>query len=407
MTTPRPISRREFARLAAAAAALPPLVPSPLDRLRSRTAGLARGSLVPPGAPVSPGAGPLSPAWPGYDQAIVIDCLATPGPFNVPNMFAAPYTAAMVANARASGITAVNVTLGAGDNGTAAFVNTVRGIAFAERELEAHGDAFLKVRTAADIARARASGRLGLIYGFQDATMFEDDAGRVDLFHQLGVRICQLTYNVRNLVGDGCLEPANGGLSAFGRRVVARMNAAGMLVDLSHVGERTTLDAIAASTRPVAVTHSGCKAVNDVPRNKTDDQLRRLAAKGGVVGIYMMPFLRGSGQPGPDDFVRHVEHAVNTCGEDHVGVGSDLSITPLDLTPEFRALHAGFVRQRRAAGISAPGEAEDVFNYVPEFNTPRRMELVADALARKGHGSARILKILGANWQRLFGEVWA
>ena len=229
------------------------------------------------------------------------------------------------------------------------------------------------MRTVADIARAKETDRLGLIYGFQDATMFEHDASRVDLFHQLSVRICQLTYNVRNLVGDGCLEPANGGLSAFGHRVVGRMNAAGMLVDLSHVGERTTLDAIAASTKPVAFTHSGCKAMNDVPRNKTDDQLRKLAAKGGVVGIYMMPFLRAAGQPGPDDFVKHVEHAVNTCGDDHVGIGSDLSITPLDLTPEF--------------------------------NTPRRMELVPEALARRGHGSARILKILGANWQRLFGEV--
>jgi membrane dipeptidase len=120
-----------------------------------------------------------------------------------------------------------------------------------------------------------------------------------------------------------------------------------------------------------------------------------------------MPFLRASGQPAAEDFVRHVEHAVRVCGEDHVGVGSDLSITPLDLTPAFRALHAGFVRQRREQGISAPGEAEDVFNYVPDFNTPRRMEQIADALAARGHSSARIEKILGGNWLRLFGDVWA
>jgi membrane dipeptidase len=94
------------------------------------------------------------------------------------------------------------------------------------------------------------------------------------------------------------------------------------------------------------------------------------------------------------------------CGEDHVGVGSDLSITPLELTPEFRALHAGFVKQRRAQGISAPGEDENVFNYVPDFNSPRRMEMVADAMAKAGHSSSRIEKVLGGNWVRVLGEVW-
>jgi membrane dipeptidase len=156
----------------------------------------------------------------------------------------------------------------------------------------------------------------------------------------------------------------------------------------------------------VAATHTGCAALNDVPRNKPDNLLRALAQKGGVAGIYLMPFLRAQGQPSAEDFVRHVAHAVNVCGEDHVGVGSDLSITPLELTPEFRAKHANFVQMRRAAGISAPGEAEDVFNYVPDFNSPRRMELIADALARAGHGSARIEKIIGGNWLRLLGEVW-
>ena len=134
--------------------------------------------------------------------------------------------------------------------------------------------------------------------------------------------------------------------------------------------------------------------------------LKRLAEKGGVVGIYMMPFLRAQGQPTSDDFVRHVAHCVNVCGEDHVGVGSDCSITPLDLTPEFRKVHADFVEARRKAGISAPGEDATIFNYVPDFNTPRRMEQVGDALAKGGHGSARIEKILGANWMRLLRDVW-
>jgi membrane dipeptidase len=381
------LSRRQFTALAALGAA---------------------GTLVPDAVPAAFSApGSRAARWPGYDRAIVIDNLATPGPFNVPNGFEHPYTDVMVANARASGITAVNVTIsGGGTLGATAFESSVRNVGFLERELDRHPDAFVKVKSVADIRRAKQERKLGLIPGFQDATMLESDVSRVDLFHQLGVRIIQLTYNVRNLVGDGCLEPANAGLSSFGRGVVARMNQAGMLVDVSHCGRQTTLDAIAHSTKPIAATHSSCAALNDVPRSKTDDQLRRMAAKGGVVGIYMMPFLRASGQPTADDFIRHVEHAINVAGEDHVGVGSDNSITPLDLSPEFRALHAGFVKQRRAQGISAPGEDENIFNHVSDLDSPRRMDHIADQFATRGHSSARIEKVIGGNWLRLFGEVW-
>ena len=384
MTPDSSLSRREFARLGAAAA-LTPLLGHRLD---------------PTTAPLT------NERWPGYARALVVDALASPGPFNVPRMFDAPWTDAMVANARASGITAVNLTVSGGGNGAAAFLSSVRAIAFAQRECAAHPDTFTIVRTVPELQAAKAAGRVGLILGFQDGTPLEDDISRVDTFHGLGLRILQLTYNVRNLLGDGCLEAANGGLSAFGRRVVARCNALGILIDLSHVGERTTMDAIAASTAPVAFTHSGCQAVNGVPRNKTDAQLRALADKGGVIGIYLMPFLRAAGQPTSDDFVAHVDHAIRLCGEDQVGVGSDLSITPLDLTRDFRETHADFVRERRRQGISAPGEAEDVFNYVPDFNTPRRMEQIADLLSRRGHSSARIEKLLGGNWARLFGTVW-
>ncbi len=381
------MSRRQFTGLAA-----------------SGLAGTFVARAVPPFA-LRPS--PSRSAWPGYETAIVIDNLATPGPFNVPNSFAHPFTPQMVANARASGITAVNVTLSAGGLLDAqAFEATMRNIAFLENEFDRHPDAFVKVKTVADIRRAKESHCIGLIPGFQDATMLEGDVSRVDLFHRFGVRIIQLTYNVRNLLGDGCLEPGNAGLSAFGRAAVARMNELGMLVDTSHCGRQTTLDAIAGSTKPIAVTHSSCAALNDVPRAKTDDQIRRLAERGGVIGIYMMPFLRAAGQPTADDFIRHIEHSVRVAGEDHVGVGSDNSITPLDLSPGFRALHASFVRQRRAEGISAPGEDENVFNHVPELDTPQRMQLVADRLAARGHSSARIEKIIGGNWLRLFGEVW-
>jgi membrane dipeptidase len=119
-----------------------------------------------------------------------------------------------------------------------------------------------------------------------------------------------------------------------------------------------------------------------------------------------MPFLRANVAPTTDDLIRHLSHAVDVCGEDHVGIGSDVRVTPIELTPEFKATHLAFVRGRRAAGTMAPGEAEDVYNYVPELNSARRMDLIADALAKAGHSSSRIEKILGANWLRLFREVW-
>lgn len=378
------LSRREFSKLVALAAAGSAL---PEHTIRST------GSVV-------------SPSWPGYDAAIVIDMLATAGPFNVPGMFDNPLTPEMVANAARSGITAVNSTISEITQGERAFELTFKNIAAWNLEFERHPNVFMQVRTLDDIRAAKRARKVGVMFGFQDTVPYADKMERVEMFRRMGVRIVQLTYNGPNLVGDGCLVPNDGGLKPFGREVVARLNDLGTLIDLSHVGWETTRQTIAASRKPVAATHSGAAAVNNVPRCKPDDILRALANKGGVIGVFMMPFLRASGQPNADDFMKHVRHCVNVCGEDHVGVGSDLSITPLDLTPEFRKTHADFVKVRRARGISAPGEDENIFNYVPDFNTPRRMEQVADRLAAAGHSSARIEKIIGGNWMRLLQDVW-
>ncbi len=346
-------------------------------------------------------------AWPGYDAAFVIDMLATAGPFNVPDWLGTPLTAAMVENAKRSGITAVNSTVSAlGRSPAEHFEGTISNIAAWHHEFDAHPDAFAAVRSLEDIRRAKTQKKVGVIFGFQDTTPYADRLDRVAMFHRLGVRIVQLTYNGSNLVGDGCLVPRDGGLKPYGREVVAKLNELKSLIDLSHVGWETTRQTIAASQSPVACTHSGAAAVTNVPRNKPDDLLRALAQKGGVIGVFMMPFLRTSGQPAADDFLRHLAHCINVCGEDHVGIGSDLSITPLDLTPEYRKVHADFVKARRAAGISAPGEEENVFNYVPDFNSPRRMEMVAESMARAGHPATRIEKVLGGNWMRLLRDVW-
>jgi len=339
--------------------------------------------------------------WDGYDKAILIDALGGPGGGGD-----GPLTAAQLADIRSSGLTAVNLTVGALGSGADVFEATFKTIGGWEREIDLHPDVLMRIKSAADLERAKESRRLGIIYGFQDATPLGDDPGRVELFSRFGVRIIQLTYNRRNLLGDGCLEPANAGLSRLGQQVVERMNELGVLVDLSHCGHRTTLDGIAMSKRPVAITHAGCAAVADLPRNKTDEELRRLADKGGVMGIYFMPFLRTKGQPMAADLIRHIEHAVNVAGEDHVGLGTDGGISGIELTPEFIKRHREDVQNRRRLGISAPGEEEDVYTFLPDLNTPRRFETLAAMLRERGHSQARIGKILGGNFARLFREVW-
>ena len=372
--------RRDFARLAGVAAVAPRTV---LLAHTTRTKKTERAS----------------EAWPGYERAIAVDCLASPGPFNTSDATANPLTPEMVANAKASGITAVNLTVSANT-----FADTFRQMAYWENELQSHPDVLMKVYSLADIRRAKETRRLGLIYGFQNATMLEGDVANLDHFQRFGVRIIQLTYNDRNILGDGCLEPANAGLSRYGRDVVTRMNELRMVVDLSHCGLQTTSDGIAASTKPVAITHSGCRGVFDHPRSKTDDILRALATKGGVIGIYMMPFINAQGQPMAADLIRQIEYAVNVCGEDHVGIGSDLSITPHVVDADYEARHRKFVEARKQRGIAAPREED--FMFVKDLNTRRRLEQIADQLLARKHSAARVEKIIGGNWMRLFSEIW-
>jgi membrane dipeptidase len=344
--------------------------------------------------------------WPGYAKAVVIDGLGGPGGYNPGDDGTAPLTPEMVRDARESGITAVNLTIGPVGNVPDAFEKTFRSMAVAERELNAHPDVFMKIRSAADLRAAKSSGKLGLIFGFQDGAILDSDLTRLEVFYHFGLRILQPTYNVRNLLGDGCLEAANGGLSRLGRTVVERCNELGILVDLSHAGQRTIADGIAASRRPVAITHSGCRSLVDRPRNTRDEELRALADKGGVFGIYLMPFLRMEGQPAADDVVRHIEHAIKVCGEDHVGIGTDGPISKITVTPEFERDHRKLVTDRRKLGVSAPGEDERVFNFIAEYNSPNRFETIALDLLKRGHSESRVEKIVGGNFARLFAEVW-
>ena len=343
-------------------------------------------------------------SWSPYNAAMVVDALGAPGSTSFGSRV--PLTASDLADVKASGLTALNVTVSGVGSYAKDFEETLRNIAFWEEQIAAHPDALMKVIRSGDLDEAKKSGRLGLIYGFQDGTPLGESLERLDLFYDLGVRIIQFTYNLRNLVGDGCLEPGDAGLSLFGRKLIARMNEKHMLVDLSHCGRRTTLESIEISKQPVAITHAGCTAVADLPRNKTDEQLRKLADKGGVVGIYLMPYLRTAGQQMADDVIKHIEHALKICGEDHVGIGTDGMISAVNVTPEFRKKFHDEIEERRKRGISAPGERDDVFTFAPDLNTPRRFETLASLLSKRGHSDSQIEKIIGGNFSRLFRDVW-
>jgi membrane dipeptidase len=341
-----------------------------------------------------------------YAKAIIIDALGGPGGFEPDLPEDAGLSAKTLADVKASGVTAVNLTVNSVGNGPGKFEQTVAGIAYSEKMIVEHPDHFMKVLTAADLKAAKASGRMGLIYGFQDTSALDGELSRLAMFHGLGVRIVQPVYNRRNLMGDGCLEPANGGLSTLGRELIAEINKLKILLDLSHAGARTQSEGIAASNAPMAITHTGCRALVDVPRNTHDSELKAVADRGGVVGIYFMPFLRASGQPHAEDLIRHLEHAVNVCGEDHVGLGTDGGISGIKLDERYAESQRKFFESRQKAGIAAPGEAADVFNLVPEYNDERRFFTLANDLSDRGWSAKRVEKILGANFARLFGEVW-
>ena len=369
---------------------------------------LTRRSLVAGGTAAAIALALRLPSWAAaadvYQRAIVIDGLGGVGNSETDG----PLKDAQLQDIRNSGLTCVHVTMR--PVGTTppdeAFSEAVINIGQMESEIDNHPEYLARIRTVADIAAAKQAGRTGLIYGFQDGVTFETDLSRLEDLYRLGLRIVQPTYNRRNLLGDGCLEPANAGLSRAGVEAVAKMNEIGILVDLSHCGRQTALDAIKASTKPVAFTHTGSAAQNDHPRNRTDAELRAVAEKGGVSGIYFMPFLSEGRQPAAADVIRHLEHMIQVAGEDHVSIGTDGGISPETLTPEFKERHAGFVRERQEAGISAPGETEEGYLFANELNTPRRLETLADMLSARGHSDARIEKILGANLVRVFGDTW-
>jgi membrane dipeptidase len=333
--------------------------------------------------------------------------LARPQSDNPVDLSAPDVDARAISDTREAGVSAVNVTLGHVGGGDDPFEYSLRTIRVWDDIIERNSSDLLKVSAATDVESAKSGGRIGVIYGFQNAAMMGDDVGRVDTFADLGVRIIQLTYNPENQLGHGCMSPRDMGLTPFGRDVVERLNARRIMVDLSHSGTQTCLNAIRASKAPISINHTGCRALTDLPRNKSDEELRLLAEKGGFVGIYFMPFLKADGHPDAEDVADHVEHAVKICGEDHVGIGTDGSATPIDDLGAYSSYLAKQVEDRRKSGLGATGERADAYPFVVDLRGVEQFRKLARILKSRGNSQARIEKILGLNFLRFAHDVWA
>jgi len=269
--------------------------------------------------------------------------------------------------------------------------------------LAAYSDWFTRVDDASDFARAKSSNKLGVMITFQNSQHFRRPED-VNTFWSLGQRISQLTYNMNNGIGSGFLEQRDGGLSIFGQSIVERMNQVGMVVDLSHCGDQTTMDGIAASKRPVIFTHANCRALApNLTRLKTDEAIRAMAKTGGVMGVSFIRFMVRETEPVTIEHVLdHIDHAVKLVGVDHVGVGSDLDMVgnpnPIGGGSDPRT-QPNFDRYKyhedSAGKITIAG-----------LDHPKRMFDLTDGLIRRRYTDANIAGILGGNAVRVLTDIW-
>jgi membrane dipeptidase len=358
-------------------------------------------------------AGPLSAAesenlrWPPYRRTLAIDGLGGPGLLFYKQD--EPGYATELQALRECGLSGAVTTVAPQGRfwlDDKAYNETKQRIEDWKAVIARHPDLLLLVRTRADLDRAEREDKVGVIFTFQGTEPLGEDADRVTQFREQGVRVIQLTHNRRNLVGDGCMEPGNAGLSNYGHEIVARLNTEKIVVDLAHGSPRTIREGILASKAPVLISHTGCRALVDAPRLVHDDELKLMADRGGVAGIIFWPYIRRQGQQTSADVIRHIEHAIKVCGEDHVGIGTDLGIAPIEVTPEYTKENTEFMKGMIADGIFDKDREPELFLFPPDLNMANRFEVLAAMLSKRGHSDTRIAKILGGNFARVMGEVW-
>ena len=329
-------------------------------------------------------------------ESLVIDMLAPLKLDFDPKFFDRPFGPKDIAEFKASGITGFHHSVGIG--GPGAKTQALDLLASYQGWVGRQADIFTLVGTVDDLDHAKAEGKFGIIMGLQNAEQFET-ADDVQYFYRLGLRCAQLTYNSQNLIGSGSTDRIDGGVSDFGEGIIKAMNKTGMLVDTSHCGERTTLDAIALSPKPIAITHSNCKALNPHPRNKSDEVIQKLAAKGGVMGITgVRMFIKAKDPTTVSDMADHVDHVAKLVGIEHVGIGSDADLNGYDDMPadQYKQLKAGY---------KASYAFRDKID-IDGFDHPQKIYDLTEELIKRGYSDANIRLVLGGNFRRLLGATW-
>ena len=317
-----------------------------------------------------------------HQESIVID-----------GLIIAKWNRELFEDMRKGGLTAANCTVSVWDD----FQATVDNIVDMNNLIEENSDLVLKVHTTDDIRRAKAEGKTGILMGFQNAHAFEDQLGYVQIFKDLGVGVVQMCYNTQNLVGTGCYE-RDGGLSGFGREIVAEMNRVGIMCDLSHVGSKTSEEVILASKKPVCYSHCLPSGLKEHPRNKSDEELKFIADHGGFVGVTMFtPFLKKGADATIDDYVEAIAYIVDLVGEDQVGIGTDFTQGQDKAFFDYLTHDKGYARELTQFGkiVNPKG-----IRTVGEFPN------LTEALLRNGFSERLTQKIMGDNWLRILGEVW-
>jgi len=369
-----------------------------------RRAFLACGVAIAAASPLA-GQRRVGPAgW--YDRSIIIDALGGTGDPYAPDGQTRMSDRAW-SETVATGVTIVRDTVFPVGNGTDSWAEYQQDVSNKQNLFAANPDRLIHVRSGADILRAKVERKFGVILGTQDTSMVGPALDRLAQLRKDGVLTVQLTYNNRNLAGDGALEPANAGLSKLGKATIERIEAERLLLDLSHGGARTMAEAAAFAKRPPVISHTGARALADHVRNTDDSTIRAVADKGGVVGVYFMPFLKLDGHPTATDVIAHIEHIANVAGEDHVGIGTDNGVLPQQLDAEARRKLDDWQKQRIAAGIAAPGEAIGVYPMVEDLNRADRYRWIAAQLQRRGWTQSRVEKLMGGNFLRVYREAWS
>jgi len=299
---------------------------------------------------------------------------------------------------RAGGLTAVHVTITYWEDARATLTNIGRW----QRRFREHGDIIMPAKSGADILEAQRLGKTAIILGAQNCSPIDDELALVEVMRELGLMVMQLTYNNQSLIGAGCYETEDSGISRFGRRVIEEMNRVGMIVDLSHSAERTSLEAIEISDRPVAITHANPSFFHDALRNKSDALLKALAESGGMLGFSLYPFhLKGGTDCRIEEFAAMVARSVDLMGIDHVGLGSDMCRNWGYETLEW-------MRSGRWTFAADYGEGTAEKPAWPDqpawFRTPADTPNIASALAEKGFTDDEVARIMGGNWLRFFTD---